>query len=135
MRKKVLLGIVGVVALSTMLAGVASAQQYPTTPQPTQPAPSQTPSQPAPTPAQQPTTPAPSQPTTPTPTTPSQQPTTPGQPLPAGQYPNVSNLKPFSPEANFMSLAGYLRYLVYQSTNQWLTRAEAERVVRQQRGI
>src|SRR5579884_972428 len=127
MRKKVLLGIVGVVALSTMLAGVASAQQYPTTPQPTQP---------APTPAQQPTTPAPSQqPTTPTPTTPSQQPTTPGQPLPAGQYPNVSNLKPFSPEANFMSLAGYLRYLVYQSTNQWLTRAEAERVVRQQRGI
>src|SRR5579884_2292676 len=115
MRKKVLLGIVGVVALSTMLAGVASAQQYPTTPQPTQPAPSQTPSQPAPTP--------------------SQQPTTPGQPLPAGQYPNVSNLKPFSPEANFMSLAGYLRYLVYQSTNQWLTRAEAERVVRQQRGI
>src|SRR5579884_2664935 len=124
MRKKVLLGIVGVVALSTMLAGVASAQQYPTTPQPTQPAPSQTPSQPAPTPAQQPTPPAPSQ-----------QPTTPGQPLPAGQYPNVSNLKPFSPEANFMSLAGYLRYLVYQSTNQWLTRAEAERVVRQQRGI
>src|SRR5579884_4247158 len=118
MRKKVLLGIVGVVALSTMLAGVASAQQYPTTPQPTQPAPSQTPSQPAPTP-----------------TTPSQQTTTPGQPLPAGQYPNVSNLKPFSPEANFMSLAGYLRYLVYQSTNQWLTRAEAERVVRQQRGI
>ena len=42
-----------------------------------------------------------------------------------GQYPNVANLKPFSAEANYMSLAGYLRYLVFQQTGQWLTREEA----------
>jgi len=65
------------------------------------------------------------------------QPTQPAQtqtPAQAGQYPNVSNLKPFSQEADFMSLAGYLRYLVYQQTAQWLTRAEAVRVVRQEGG-
>lgn len=65
------------------------------------------------------------------------QPTQPAQmqtPAQAGQYPTVSNLKPFSQEADFMSLAGYLRYLVYQQTSQWLTRAEAVRVVRQQGG-
>ncbi|HLW49237.1 MAG TPA: hypothetical protein VKW09_15930 [bacterium] len=49
-----------------------------------------------------------------------------------GQYPNVANLKPFSAEANFMSLPGYLRYLVFQQTSQWLTRAEAVRIVGQQ---
>lgn len=52
-----------------------------------------------------------------------------------GQYPNVANLKPFSAEANFMSLPGYLRYLVFQQTGQWLTRAEAVRIVNQQRGL
>jgi hypothetical protein len=57
------------------------------------------------------------------------------QQLPSGQYPNVSNLKAFSPEANFMSLPGYLRYLVYQKTGQWITYAEAGRVVTQQRGM
>lgn len=53
------------------------------------------------------------------------------QPSP-GQVPTVSNLKPFSPEADFMSLAGYLRYLMHQATGQWVTYAEATRVVRQQ---
>jgi hypothetical protein len=57
------------------------------------------------------------------------------QPLPSGQYPNVSNLKAFAPEANFMSLPGYLRYLVFQQTGQWMTYAEASRVVTQQRGM
>lgn len=52
-----------------------------------------------------------------------------------GQYPNVANLKPFSAEANYMSLAGYLRYLVFQQTGQWLTRAEAVRIVDQQKGM
>jgi hypothetical protein len=33
-----------------------------------------------------------------------------------------------------MSLAGYLRYLMYQQTNQWVTYAEATRVVKQQGG-
>ena len=48
-----------------------------------------------------------------------------------GQYADVKNLKPFSAEADFMSLAGYLRYLTHQRTSQWLTHAEAERIVRQ----
>lgn len=52
-----------------------------------------------------------------------------------GQYPNVANLKPFSAEADYMSLAGYLRYLVFQQTSQWLTRQEAVRIVNQQRGM
>ena len=51
-----------------------------------------------------------------------------------GQVPTVSNLKPFSAEADYMSLAGYLRYLMYQQTNQWVTYAEAVRVVKQQGG-
>jgi hypothetical protein len=54
--------------------------------------------------------------------------TTPGS---TGQIPSVSNLKPFSIEANFMSLAGYLRYLMHQQTGQWMTYAEAVRVVKQ----
>ncbi len=52
-----------------------------------------------------------------------------------GQYPSVSSLKEFSAEANFMSLPGYLRYLVFQQTGQWLTREEAVRIVNQQRGM
>ncbi|MBI4276870.1 MAG: hypothetical protein HY660_00315 [Armatimonadetes bacterium] len=50
----------------------------------------------------------------------------------AQQYPNVANLKAFSPEAKFMSLPGYLRYLVHQQTGQWMTYAEASRTVQQQ---
>lgn len=50
----------------------------------------------------------------------------------AQQYPNVSNLRPFSPEAQFMSLPGYLRWLAFQQTGQWITYAEAARIVRQQ---
>jgi hypothetical protein len=63
--------------------------------------------------------------------------TAPATPAPAttGQYPSVANLKPFAAEANYMSLPGYLRYLVYQHTSQWLTRTEAERIVNQQRGL
>jgi hypothetical protein len=86
----------------------AFAQSYPTTPQ--QPA--------APQPAQQPAQPM----------QPAQQP---GQ-VTTGEFPSVSNLKPFTPEASFMSLAGYLRYLMHQQTSQWLTYQEAARIVRQQ---
>jgi hypothetical protein len=50
----------------------------------------------------------------------------------AQQYPTVSNLTPFTAETNFMSLAGYLRYLNHQTTGQWLTFAEATRIVGQQ---
>jgi hypothetical protein len=48
-----------------------------------------------------------------------------------GPYANVKNLKPFTAETAYMSLAGYLRYVTHQQTNQWLTRVEAERIVRQ----
>jgi hypothetical protein len=48
-----------------------------------------------------------------------------------GQYPNVASLKPFTAEATYMSLPGYLRYLVHQQTSQWLTRPEAVRIVSQ----
>jgi hypothetical protein len=52
----------------------------------------------------------------------------------AQQFPNVSGLRPFSAEANFMSLPGYLRWLVFQQTGQWITYAEAARVVKEQTG-
>jgi hypothetical protein len=48
--------------------------------------------------------------------------------------PNVSNLSPFSAETNYMSLAGYLRYVNHQQTGQWLTMPEAVRIVQQQKG-
>ncbi len=50
----------------------------------------------------------------------------------AQTYPNVKNVKAFSAAANFMSLPGYLRYLIHQRTGQWLTVLEAKRVVDQQ---
>lgn len=67
-------------------------------------------------------------------TPPATQPSQPGtgQSVSPGQVPTVSNLKPFSAEADFMSLAGYLRYLMHQATGQWVTYAEATRVVKQQ---
>jgi hypothetical protein len=52
----------------------------------------------------------------------------------AQQYPNVGNVKAFSAGANFMSLPGYLRYLVHQQTGQWLTVTEAARAIHQQTG-
>jgi hypothetical protein len=50
----------------------------------------------------------------------------------AQQYPNVSNLTPFTASTQFMSLAGYLRYVAYQQSNTWLTEPEAVRIVQQQ---
>ena len=105
--RKVFASIVSVAALVAVISGVAFAQTYPAqTPPATQPA--QTP------PATQPSQPAP------------------GQSVSPGQVPTVSNLKPFSAEADFMSLPGYLRYLMHQATGQWVTYAEATRVVKQQ---
>lgn len=43
----------------------------------------------------------------------------------AVDYPQVANLKPFSAEANFMSLPGYVRYLVWAEQGIWLSRSEA----------
>jgi hypothetical protein len=52
----------------------------------------------------------------------------------AQQYPSVANLQAFSAQTNYMSLPGYLRYLVNQQSGQWLTYQEASRVVQQQKG-
>ncbi len=56
------------------------------------------------------------------------------KPVAAAEYPQVGELTPFSREANFMSLAGYLRYLVNLQDNVWLSRAEAQSIVEQQGG-
>ena len=52
---------------------------------------------------------------------------------PVTGFPNVSGLRAFSPETNFMSLAGYMRWLVHQASGTWITYAEARRVVQEQR--
>lgn len=52
----------------------------------------------------------------------------------AQQYPGVANLKPFSAQTKYMSLPGYLRYLVHQRSQQWLSYGEAGRIVKQQGG-
>jgi hypothetical protein len=52
----------------------------------------------------------------------------------AADYPNVASLQAFTPEANFMSLPGYLRYLTFLQEGTWLTREEAVRIVLQQGG-
>ncbi|MDR7483244.1 MAG: hypothetical protein QN183_12135 [Armatimonadota bacterium] len=49
--------------------------------------------------------------------------------------PRVENLRPFSPETQYMSVVGFLRYVVYQQTGTWLTYAEATRMLHQQQRI
>lgn len=43
---------------------------------------------------------------------------------------SVSGLRPFSPEANYMSLPGYLRWVTLRDTGRWISREEAEQRVR-----
>ncbi len=50
----------------------------------------------------------------------------------AQEYPNVSGLTAFTPEANFMSLPGVLRWKHYQATGQWISRDEAVQAARGQ---
>lgn len=47
----------------------------------------------------------------------------------AQQSPSVSSLTAFSASANYMSQAGYRRYLTHQQTKQWLTYREAGHIV------
>lgn len=49
--------------------------------------------------------------------------------------PRVENLKPFSPETQYMSVAGFLRYVVYQQTGVWLPHREASRMLQEQNRI
>ncbi|MDR7417490.1 MAG: hypothetical protein QN178_01110 [Armatimonadota bacterium] len=46
--------------------------------------------------------------------------------------PKVESLKPYSPETRYMSVTGFLRYVVYQQTGTWLTQAEAVRMLQEQ---
>lgn len=55
-----------------------------------------------------------------------------GQPATAQDQPQVAYLKPFSAEANYMSLPGYFRYLVWERDGIWLSRAEAVALVNNQ---
>lgn len=50
----------------------------------------------------------------------------------AQEVPNVATLKPFSAETSFMSLPGYLRWLLFQQTSEWITYEEAARMVNEQ---
>ncbi len=50
----------------------------------------------------------------------------------AQTYPNVSGLVPFSPQCNFMSKAGYLRYRYFVSSGRYITYEEANRIATEQ---
>lgn len=50
----------------------------------------------------------------------------------AQEYPSVAGLTAFTPEANFMSLPGYLRWRHFQATGQWISRDEAVQAARAQ---
>ncbi len=54
-------------------------------------------------------------------------------PAPGG-YPVVAGLKPFAAETNYMSLPGYLRWTVYQTSAIWIGYKEAASVVADQQG-
>jgi hypothetical protein len=43
---------------------------------------------------------------------------------------DISALQPFTPQANFMSLPGYVRYQTLITEGRWMTREEAEEIVR-----
>ena len=122
--RRLVVSFASVAVMVAIASGVALAQTAPTYSPPAQTPGQVQPAQAPATPAQPATQPAQ------TPVQPTQAPaqTTPGS---TGQMPRVSNLKPFSIEANFMSLAGYLRYLMHQQTGQWMTYAEAQRAVQQ----
>ena len=52
----------------------------------------------------------------------------------AQTFPNVANLTAFTPEANYMSLPGYLRWQYYLASGRWISRDEAVNQVKQQGG-
>jgi hypothetical protein len=46
--------------------------------------------------------------------------------------PFVAGQRAYSTVTNYMSLSGYLRWLVYQSSANWITVSEASRMVKEQ---
>ncbi len=54
----------------------------------------------------------------------------------AGGIPDVSHLRPFTAETRFLSIAGYMRYLVYTITRQWVAVAETiQQMIRTAEGM
>ncbi len=53
-------------------------------------------------------------------------------PVDAGQYVDVTALRQFSRECNYMSHAGYLRWMSFREQGVWLSMAEASRIVQEQ---
>lgn len=49
--------------------------------------------------------------------------------------PRLEGLRSFTPETQYMSVAGFLRYTVYQQTGVWLTKTEAARLVQSQQRV
>lgn len=45
--------------------------------------------------------------------------------------PDVSHLRAYTVETHFLSLSGYLRYLVHDSSKKWMTNADTDRLMRQ----
>jgi len=56
------------------------------------------------------------------------------QPAATGEYPNLSGVRAFSAETNYMSLPGYLRWMVFREQSVWLSVPEAKRIVAEQTG-
>lgn len=50
----------------------------------------------------------------------------------AQQYPSVAGLTPFTPECNYMSKPGYLRYRYFVTSGRWISYEEAARVAAEQ---
>jgi len=53
-------------------------------------------------------------------------------PASAQVIPNVRGLKPFTAQTNYMSIPGYLRWQYFVENKAWISRAEAEALVRSQ---
>ena len=53
-------------------------------------------------------------------------------PASAAEYTNVAGLQPFAAESNYMSLAGYLRWMTYKEQGVWLSMPEAKRIAAEQ---
>ena len=49
----------------------------------------------------------------------------------AGSLPDVSRLKPYTAETHYLSLSGYVRYLVHGTSKTWITTEDTNRLMRQ----
>jgi hypothetical protein len=53
-------------------------------------------------------------------------------PASAAEYTNVAGLQSWAAETNYMSLAGYLRWMTFKEQGVWLSMPEAQRIVAEQ---